>query len=180
MVRWKHIRGSAVSILKEENHMKNTTAKTNAIRILAQKNANFKVLSYTPPEKALSGVEVADALGLDPVMVFKTLVTVSKSGANYVFVIPAAAELDLKKAAAVSGEKSIAMLKSKDLLGLTGYVHGGCSPVGMKKPFPTFIDRQAEERPAIVVSGGKIGTHVELSLDELGKALPFRTADLTC
>lgn len=160
--------------------MKNAAVKTNAIRILAQKNASFKILSYAPQDKALSGVEAAAALGLDPAIVFKTLVTVGKSGANYVFVIPAAAELDLKKAAAVSGEKSIAMLKSKDLLGLTGYVHGGCSPVGMKKQFPTFIDRQAENCPAIVVSGGKIGTHVELSLAELGKALPFQTAELTC
>ena len=96
------------------------------------------------------------------------------------FVIPADRELDLKKAAALAGEKSVAMLKSKDLLGLTGYVHGGCSPVGMKKQFPTFLDASAEERPAVVVSGGRIGTHVELSLQELRKALPFQTADLVC
>ena len=159
--------------------MKTTAAKTNAIRILEQKKADFKVLTYTVTDEPLSGVEVAGILGLDPAAVFKTLVTYGKSGANYVFVIPVSEELDLKKAAAAAGEKSIAMLKSKDLLGLTGYVHGGCSPVGMKKLFPTFIDRQAKNCSVISVSGGKIGTHVQISLDELAKAVPFQVADLT-
>lgn len=153
-------------------------AKTNAVRILEQKKASFQLHTYVPDE-VLSGVEAAQRLGLDPAVVFKTLVTTGRTGAHYVFVIPAAEELDLKKAASAAGEKSIAMLKSKDLLGLTGYVHGGCSPVGMKKQLATFIGRQAENCPSIVVSGGKIGLHVELSLAELRKAVPFQIADLT-
>ena len=160
--------------------MKNTAAKTNAIRILEQKKADFQLLSCQTGGEALSGVEAARALGAEPETVFKTLVTVGRSGACYVFVIPGPEELDLKKAASAAGEKSIAMLKSKDLLGLTGYIHGGCSPVGMKKQFPTFIDLHAENCPAIIVSGGRIGTHIRISLSELGKALPFRTADLIC
>lgn len=152
--------------------------KTNAIRILEQKKAVFQVHSYEPDGISRSGVEVAELLGQEPAAVYKTLVTCGKSGANYVFVIPVAAELDLKKAAGAAGEKSIAMLKSKDLLGLTGYIHGGCSPVGMKKLFPTFVDRSAEDRPAILLSGGKIGMHIEIALSELRKALPFQLAGL--
>lgn len=159
--------------------MKNAAVKTNAIRLLEQKKAVFRVLSYEPAG-ALTGVEVAGVLGLDPRRVFKTLVTVGKSGANYVFVIPVAEELDLKKAAGAAGEKNIAMVKSKELLGLTGYVHGGCSPVGMKKLFPTFLDRRAEDFPAIVLSGGRIGTHIEISLSELRGAVPLQMADLIC
>ena len=156
--------------------MKNV--KTNAIRILEQKKAVFRVHRYEPDGIPRTGVEVAELLGQEPAAVYKTLVTCGKSGANYVFVIPVAAELNLKKAAEAVGEKSIAMLKSKDLLGLTGYVHGGCSPVGMKKLFPTLIDRSAEARPAILLSGGRIGMHIEISLAELRKALPFQLAGL--
>ena len=156
--------------------MKN--AKTNAVRILEQKKASFQLHTYVP-DGALSGVEAAGILGLDPAVVFKTLVTTGRTGANYVFVIPVAEELDLKKAAFAAGEKNISMLKSKDLLGLTGYIHGGCSPIGMKKQLATFIGRQAESCPPIVVSGGKAGLHVELSLAELRKAVLFQIADLT-
>lgn len=156
--------------------MKNV--KTNAIRILEQKKAVFRVHRYEPDGIPRTGVEVAELLGQEPAAVYKTLVTCGKSGANYVFVIPVAAELNLKKAAEAAGEKSIAMLKSKDLLGLTGYIHGGCSPVGMKKLFPTLIDRSAEARPAILLSGGRIGMHIEISLAELRKALPFQLAGL--
>ena len=156
--------------------MKNT--KTNAIRILEQKKAVFRVHSYEADGISRSGVEVAELLGLDPAVVYKTLVTFGKSGANYVFVIPVAGELDLKKAAEATGEKSIAMLKSKDLLGLTGYIHGGCSPVGMKKQFATFIGQSAAACTAILVSGGRIGTHIEISLSELRKALPIQLASL--
>ncbi len=152
--------------------------KTNAIRILEQKKAVFRVHRYEPDGIPRTGVEVAELLGQEPAAVYKTLVTCGKSGANYVFVIPVAAELNLKKAAEAVGEKSIAMLKSKDLLGLTGYIHGGCSPVGMKKLFPTLIDRSAEARPAILLSGGRIGMHIEISLAELRKALPFQLAGL--
>ncbi len=156
--------------------MKNV--KTNAIRILEQKKAVFRVHRYEPDGIPRTGVEVAELLGQEPAAVYKTLVTCGKSGANYVFVIPVAAELNLKKAAEAVGEKSIAMLKSKDLLGLTGYIHGGCSPVGMKKLVPTLIDRSAEARPAILLSGGRIGMHIEISLAELRKALPFQLAGL--
>ena len=156
--------------------MKNV--KTNAIRILEQKKAVFRVHRYEPDGIPRTGVEVAELLGQEPAAVYKTLVTCGKSGANYVFVIPVAAELNLKKAAEAVGEKSIAMLKSKDLLGLTGYIHGGCSPVGMKKLFPTLIDRSAEAGPAILLSGGRIGMHIEISLAELRKALPFQLAGL--
>lgn len=159
--------------------MKGTAVKTNAIRILTQKKAQFEVISYEP-EHVCSGVEVAAILGKDPAKVFKTLVTTGKSGGHYVFMIPVAAELDLKKAAEAAREKSIAMLKAKDLLGLTGYVHGGCSPVGMKKQFASFIDKSAQEHDAIVLSGGKIGVHIEIAPDELRKAVPFSIAELTC
>ena len=110
---------------------------------------------------------------------FKTLVTEGRSGAHYVFLVPAPAELNLKKGAAVVGEKSIAMLKSKDLLPLTGYIHGGCSPVGMKKLFPTVIDKSAAQFDTILFSGGRIGLQVETGLDELAKVIPFRLEDIT-
>ena len=126
-----------------------------------------------------NGVEVAEILGQDPKDVFKTLVTTSKSGTNYVFVIPVEEELDLKKAAKAAGEKSVEMLKSKELLPLTGYVHGGCSPIGMKKAFKTFIDISAESRDKIIFSAGKIGYQVEIRLLELSKVLEFSLEDLT-
>lgn len=129
--------------------------------------------------EALSGVEVAHILGEDPDRVFKTLVTVGKSGKHYVFMIPVALELDLKKAAQVVGEKSIAMVKSKELLGLTGYIHGGCSPLGMKKLFTTTIDESAVLYDRIYFSGGKIGCQIETSLDSLKVAIPINEADIT-
>jgi len=110
--------------------------------------------------------------------VFKTLVTVGKSKNNYVFVIPVEKELNLKKAAKIVGEKSIDMLKSKDLLSLTGYIHGGCSPIGMKKFFKTVIDISAEDYDTIIFSAGKIGYQVEMSLSELSKVIRFTTADI--
>ena len=127
---------------------------------------------------AISGVEVAAALDQDPARVFKTLVTVAKSKTHYVFMIPVAEELDLKKAAAAVGEKALEMLKSKDLLPLTGYVHGGCSPIGMKKPFRTLIHQTADQFDTILFSAGKIGYQVECSLDGLRKAIPVECADL--
>ena len=160
--------------------MKSIAVKTNAIRILTQKKAEFQVLSYDPPDNVPSGTEVAEILGKDPASVFKTLVTAGKSGEHYVFMIPVTAELDLKKAAEAAGEKNIAMLKAKDLLGLTGYIHGGCSPVGMKKQFVSFLDKSAENHDAILLSGGKIGVHIEIAPGELRKAVPLSIADLTC
>lgn len=159
--------------------MKSAAVKTNAIRLLTQKKAVFRVISYEP-DHVPGGVEVAAILGIEPARVFKTLVTSGKSGEHYVFMIPVAAELDLKKAAEAAGEKNIAMLKSKDLLDLTGYVHGGCSPVGMKKLFRSFMDKSAEEQDAVVLSGGKVGVHIEIALPELRKAVPFSLAELTC
>ena len=152
--------------------------KTNVMRALDSKKVKYISHSYidTP---TTNGVEVAQILGQNPADVFKTLVTTSKSGINYVFVIPVAKELDLKKAAKVTGEKSIEMLKSKELLPLTGYVHGGCSPIGMKKPFKTFIDKSADEREVIIFSAGKIGYQVELTLSELSKVIEYSLEDLT-
>ena len=132
-----------------------------------------------PAASAWSGVDVAQYLGMDPARVFKTLVTVGSSKKNYVFVIPVAEELSLKKAATAVGEKSIEMLKSKDLLPLTGYIHGGCSPIGMKKPFPTVIDETAELFDTIVFSAGKLGFQVEMKLDDLKQVVDCALADLT-
>lgn len=157
--------------------MKKTEIKTNAIRLLEQKKIPFAVHNYVD-SGAVSGMEVAGILGEDPNMVFKTLVTVGKSGEHYVFVIPVNRELNLKKAASVTGEKSISMIKSKELLELTGYIHGGCSPVGMKKFFKTFIDKSAEEQRTIMVSGGKIGYQIEIAPEELGKVIRFELEDI--
>ena len=123
-------------------------------------------------------MEVVTALGQSPDRAFKTLVTVGKSGSNYVFVIPVNRELDLKKAAEAAHEKSIAMLKSKDLLGLTGYIHGGCSPIGMKKVFKTFFHETATQFDTIFFSAGKIGYQVEVHLDDVRKILTFEVCDL--
>ena len=151
--------------------------KTNVMRLLEQKKIPYKSHSYDSSE-AISGVEVAAVLGQNPDHVFKTLVTVGKSKQNYVFVIPVAKELDLKKAAKAVGEKSIEMIKSKELLPLTGYIHGGCSPIGMKKLFPTVIHISAEEFETIIFSGGKIGFQVEVSLENLKKVIPFELNDI--
>ena len=151
--------------------------KTNVMRILDQKKIAYESYSYVDTG-AVSGIEVAEVLGENPDMVFKTLVTVGKSKTNYVFVIPVNCELDLKKAAHAVKEKSVEMLKSKELLPLTGYVHGGCSPVGMKKRFATVIDSSAENFDTIIYSAGKIGFQVETSLDELGKVVAFTVGKL--
>lgn len=151
--------------------------KTNVMRTLDQKKIPYQSYTYAATE-AISGVEVAAALNQNPEHVYKTLVTLGKSNKNYVFVIPVAEGLDLKKAAACVGEKSIEMLKSKDLLPLTGYVHGGCSPIGMKKLFPTVVDASAEGFDTIIFSAGKIGYQVEVSMEDLKKVIPLKTADL--
>ncbi len=152
--------------------------KTNVMRTLDQKKIEHKEYDYGVYE-ALSGVEVAKILGIEQERVFKTLVTQGASKEYYVFVIPVAEELDLKKAAKAVSEKSIAMIKSKELLGLTGYIHGGCSPIGMKKQFKTTVDETAEICETIVFSAGKIGYQVEMSLDSLKQICPLTTADLT-
>lgn len=152
--------------------------KTNVMRVLDSKKINYKSYNYLSTG-AISGTEVAEVLGEKPDMVFKTLVTVAKSKTYYVFLVPVEKELDLKKAAAVVGEKKIEMLKAKELLPLTGYVHGGCSPIGMKKFFKTTIDKSAEAFDTIMFSGGKIGYQVEISLEDLKKVIQFDLADIT-
>ncbi len=151
--------------------------KTNVMRVLDSKKIKYTEHYYGDTD-AVSGVEVITALGQDPNQAFKTLVTTGKTGQHYVFMVPVAEELDLKKAAKAVQEKSIEMLKAKELLGLTGYIHGGCSPIGMKKLFPTTIDETALQYETILFSGGKIGFQVELSLDDLKKVIPVDTADL--
>lgn len=151
--------------------------KTNVMRTLERLSVPYIAHEYADTG-AVAGVDVARALGEDERRVFKTLVTVGKTGAHYVFMIPVAEELDLKKAAKAAGEKAVEMIKSKELLPLTGYVHGGCSPIGMKKPFRTMIHETAEGFDRIYFSAGRIGSQVECALEGLRKALPVETADL--
>lgn len=136
--------------------------KTNAMRMLEKEKVAYTFHEYPHDDGAIDGLAVAGKLGQDPARVFKTLVTQGASRAFYVFVIPVAAELDLKKAARAVGEKSVAMLHVADLLKTTGYIRGGCSPVGMKKRFVTVVDASAENWPTIMVSAGRIGAQVEL------------------
>ena len=151
--------------------------KTNVMRILDGKKISYRAHSYRP-DTTMSGEEIAALLGEEPDKVFKTLVTVGKTGQHYVFVIPVAEELNLKKAAAASGEKSIAMVKQKELLPLTGYVHGGCSPVGMKKAFPTWIHETAKQQERMFVSAGKVGFQIELAPADLAGLARCCFADL--
>lgn len=152
--------------------------KTNVMRVLEQKKIPYRSYTYDS-ESAITGLEVAERLGQNPAQVFKTLVTTGKSTAHYVFVIPVGAGLDLKKAAKVVGEKSLEMLKQKDLLALTGYIHGGCSPIGMKKAFTTVIDSTAQGFDSIIFSGGRIGLQVQVSLGDLAKVVRFSLSDIT-
>ncbi len=151
--------------------------KTNVMRLMDQKKITYISHCYADTD-AISGIEAAEVLGLAPEQVFKTLVTVGKTQGHYVFVIPASGDLDLKKAAHAVNEKSIEMIKAKELLPLTGYVHGGCSPIGMKKHFPTVIDASAAGLETIVFSAGKIGYSVEVTLEELRKVLRFDVAEI--
>ena len=125
-----------------------------------------------------TGVDIAHRAGEDPDHVFKTLVTQGKSGEHFVFMIPVACELDLRKAARAAGEKSVAMVRSRELFELTGYVHGGCSPLGMKKPFRTFIDETCIRFDTILFSGGRIGTQIEMSFDDLANIIEIEAVDL--
>ena len=151
--------------------------KTNAMRQLDRKKLAYRVHSYDGG--ALSGAEVARVIGIEPERVFKTLVTVGKSGGHYVFMIPVEAELHLKKAAAAVGEKTVAMLHQRDLLPLTGYIHGGCSPIGMKKQFPTVLDRSAERFDRICFSAGRVGMMLETERAALSAVVPLRLEDVT-
>ena len=151
--------------------------KTNVMRILDGKKIPYESHSYEP-DATMSGEEIAGILGEDASKVFKTLVTQGKSGAYYVFVVPVVEELDLKKAAKAAGEKAISMIKQKELLPLTGYVHGGCSPVGMKKAFPTFIHESVKQIDKIFVSAGKVGFQIELSPEDLISLVGCKVADI--
>ncbi|QSX05868.1 Cys-tRNA(Pro) deacylase [Sedimentibacter sp. zth1] len=151
--------------------------KTNVMRILDKSKVIYKSYDYTKSD-AISGIEVTNALNQNSSQVFKTLVTIGKTNKNYVFVIPVAYELDLKKAAKAVNEKSIEMIKSKDLLATTGYIHGGCSPIGMKKNFVTIIDISARNFETIIFSAGKIGYQVETSLEGLKKIIEFELVNI--
>lgn len=152
--------------------------KTNVMRILDSKKIKYNNYSYVNTD-AISGVDVAAAIGADVNQVFKTLVTVGKTSNHYVFVVPVQKELDLKKAAKAVNEKSIEMLEQKDLLPLTGYIHGGCSPIGMKKFFKTTIDDSAKQFQTIIFSAGKIGYQVEVTLEDLSKVIRYDLCDIT-
>lgn len=158
--------------------MKIKDEKTNVMRILDQKKIKYNSYNYLGTG-AISGMEVVEALDENPNLTFKTLVTVGKTNNHYVFLVPVNKELDLKKAAQAVNEKSIEMVKSKELLPLTGYVHGGCSPIGMKKSFKTVIDSSAKDYDRLIFSGGKIGYQVETTLDELKKVIKFDLANIT-
>lgn len=157
---------------------KKKDSKTNAMRILDAAGIEY-VVHRTDATALDSGVDVARMAGQDPDRVFKTLVTVAKSGEHYVFIVPVACELDLKKAAYAAREKSIAMVKARELFELTGYVHGGCSPLGMKKLFATFIDETSTLFDKILFSGGKIGVQIEVSFSDLERVMDIHIADLT-
>ena len=151
--------------------------KTNVMRTLAQKKIEYVGHTYEP-DATLTGVEIAAKMGEAPEAVFKTLVTQGKSKSYYVFVIPVEKELDLKKAAKAVGEKSIDMLPLKELLPLTGYVHGGCSPIGMKKFFKTTFDESLNKLERVYFSGGKVGFQVEIAVKDIEKVIRYQTADV--
>lgn len=158
----------------------NKQQKTNASRLVEQKKIEFEFLSYKPEEKdAIDGISVSKKIGYPCEVVYKTLVaTTGKKQQYYVFVIPVTGELDLKKAAKVVGEKKIEMIAVKELFGLTGYVRGGCSPIGMKKQFPTYIDVSAEKFEFMIISGGKIGTQLKLAPYDLLQVCRAKFADV--
>ena len=153
-------------------------AKTNAMRLLEQAGVPYEMHTYDPGDGEIDGLSVARKTGTPPEKVFKTLVTRGKSGGIYVFVLPVARELDLKLAAKASGEKSIEMVHVNEIQKLTGYIRGGCSPAGMKKQYPTWFDQAALAQPTILVSGGKIGTQMEVQPQALAQAVGGRFAPL--
>lgn len=153
--------------------------KTNAVRMVEAEGIPYEMHQYEAPDGFLDGVSVAKALGQDVRQVFKTLVTVGSSRQHYVCVIPVDKELDLKKAAKHFGEKKLEMIPAREITNVTGYIKGGCSPVGMKKPFPTAIDISAASIENIIVSGGKVGLQMELPAAELKQITAAELADIT-
>ena len=164
-------------VLKVRTKPMKKEEKTNVMRVLEGKKIPYESHSYEP-DPTMTGEEIAGILGEEPSNVFKTLVTQGKSNAYYVFVVPVKEELDLKKAAKASGEKAISMIKQKELLPLTGYVHGGCSPIGMKKQFPTFLHETAKDLEKIFVSAGKVGFQIELDPKDLIEVTRCKLADI--
>ncbi|HNZ82740.1 MAG TPA: Cys-tRNA(Pro) deacylase [Sedimentibacter sp.] len=161
-----------------KNTEKQGEQKTNVMRLLDKEKIPYRHHCYADTD-AVSGLEVAAVLGQDIDRVFKTLVAVGRSGEHYVFVVPVSRELDLRKAAKTVNEKSVEMIKAKELLPLTGYIHGGCSPIGMKKRFTTVVDESASGKDTIFVSAGKIGYQIEIIPDDLRRIIPFLFADIT-
>ncbi len=159
---------------------KANAAKTNAARMLDRAKAEYELIEYEAPEGFLDGVSVAHQTGLPEEIVFKTLVTVGHSGQNYVCCIPVAEELDLKKAARHFGEKKVEMIRARDITATTGYIKGGCSPIGMKKPFPTVIHSSADDLEEIVVSAGRVGLQVKLKTADLLSVTGAVTDDVCC
>ena len=158
---------------------KHKEEKTNVMRTLEQKKVPYTAHAYPVGDSAPDGVSVAEMMGQDPAAVFKTLVCRGASGGYYVFDVPVAATLDLKKAAKAVGEKSVAMIAQKELLPLTGYIHGGCSPVGMKKPFPTVFHGSVTALDTVFVSAGKVGFQIECKPADLIALVGAKTADIT-
>ncbi|WP_134683185.1 Cys-tRNA(Pro) deacylase [Brevibacillus migulae] len=152
--------------------------KTNAMRILDKEKIAYTMLNYRTDDGKIDGISVAQKIGRDPGIVYKTLIAQGTSKAYYVFVIPVEAELDLKKAAKIVDEKKVEMIPVKDLLQVSGYIRGGCSPIGMKKMYPTIIDEQAKNLETIIVSGGSIGVQIETQIENLVKAAKARFADV--
>lgn len=154
-------------------------SKTNAVRILEKNDLDFSILTYDSNDGKIDGISVAEKIARSSSMVFKTLVTQGSSKEHYVFIIPVEKELDLKKAAKVSGEKKVEMIQVKDIQKLTGYIRGGCSPIGMKKRFKTFIDISSMELEKMIISGGKIGMQVEIGPEDLIKVVDGVQVDLS-
>jgi len=152
--------------------------KTNAIRKLESEGVAHKAYEYEQSDGKIDGISVAEKIGQPLDRVFKTLVTVGKTTGHNVFVVPVESSLDLKKAAIATGDKYIEMIKIKDLEPLTGYIHGGCSPIGMKKPFPTFIEETAVLHETIFLSAGRVGLQVEISPEDLAEVVSGELFDL--
>ena len=178
MAKHKETASEGAALSKKHGRTREKDIKTNAMRILEQKKIPYTVHTYDC-EEFMDGVTMADALGQPHELVYKTLVTVAKSKEHYVFVIPIEAELDLKKAARAVHEKSIEMLPLKELTDLTGYVRGGCTCIGMKKQFPVVMDESARSLPKVMVSGGRRGSQMELSPEDLMRAAGGSFADVT-
>ncbi|WP_300386592.1 Cys-tRNA(Pro) deacylase [Clostridium sp.] len=152
--------------------------KTNAMRILDKKKINYEVLTYDNIDGKIDGISVSEKIGKDSKIVYKTLITIGHSNNYYVFVIPVCEEIDMKKAAKAANEKNIEMIHVKDINKVTGYIRGGCSPLGMKKNYNTYIDKRAKDNEEIVFSAGKIGFQIALKIEDLENTIDFKYTDL--